>query len=72
MCVVSHVANKAVYMAFLHLVLTYEILPDDSSTAEIDPIKGILDVRHTRAAPRPTKVRFVPRNQRTLSEYLEK
>jgi 3-hydroxyphenylacetate 6-hydroxylase len=70
MCVASHVANKAVYMAFLHLILTYEILPEEGSAADIDPISGIKDVKHTRAAPKPSKVRFVPRNEKVLEDYL--
>ncbi|TVY59463.1 3-hydroxyphenylacetate 6-hydroxylase [Lachnellula cervina] len=71
MCVASHVANKAVYLAFLHLVLTYEILPGEESLTDIDPIQGIKDVKHTRAAPKNSKVFFVPRNEKHLEEYLE-
>jgi 3-hydroxyphenylacetate 6-hydroxylase len=71
MCVASHVANKAVYMAFVQLISTYEIFPEEGLTAEIDPIKGIKDVKHTRAAPKPSKVKFVPRNEKALEAFLD-
>lgn len=70
MCVASHVANQALYMSFLHLIATYELLPDGKTDPDvIDPLKGIEDVRATRAGPKGIKVKFVPRREK---EGLEK
>ncbi|KUJ11266.1 cytochrome P450 [Mollisia scopiformis] len=68
MCVASHVANQGLYMAFLNLVARFELSPgdgvEDINEGCIDPMKGIQDVRATRAGPKGVKVRFVPREGR--------
>lgn len=65
MCVASHVANQGLYMAFLHLIATYELLPAGKMDVEvIDPLKGIEDVRATRAGPKGVKVKFVLRQEK--------
>ncbi|KAG0652783.1 3-hydroxyphenylacetate 6-hydroxylase [Hyphodiscus hymeniophilus] len=73
MCVASHVANQGLYMAFLHLVATYELLPADGvvDAAVVDPMRGIEDVRATRAGPKGVKVRFVPRAEKLFDANLE-
>jgi 3-hydroxyphenylacetate 6-hydroxylase len=42
MCVALHLANKALYTVFLHLIGNFEIFPsaDDKGNIEIDPLKG--------------------------------
>jgi cytochrome P450 len=70
MCVASHVANQGLYMAFLHLIATYELSPDGETDPDvIDPLLGIEDVRATRAGPKGVKVKFAPRREK---EGLEK
>ncbi|KAF4956253.1 hypothetical protein FSARC_11652 [Fusarium sarcochroum] len=65
MCVASHVASKALYTVFLHLVVHFKILPADESDnpSAWDPLAGLLDRENPQAAPLATSVRFVPRNQ---------
>ncbi|KAJ3550168.1 hypothetical protein NM208_g118 [Fusarium decemcellulare] len=64
MCVASHVASKALYTVFLHLVAHFEILPADKSRypSAWDPLTGLLDKENPQAAPLATSVRFAPRN----------
>jgi cytochrome P450 len=64
MCVASYVSNQGLYMAFLHLIATYEVLPADGKRdAEIiDQMLGIEDAIATRAGPKGVKVRFVSRD----------
>jgi 3-hydroxyphenylacetate 6-hydroxylase len=73
MCVASHLANKALYTVFLHLISNFEIFPsvDDEGNIEIDPLKGIDNVNHQRAAPRWQKLRFVPRDLDRLRTALK-
>jgi 3-hydroxyphenylacetate 6-hydroxylase len=73
MCVASHLANKALYTVFLHLISNFEIFPsvDDEGDIEIDPLKGIDNVNHQRAAPRWQKLRFVPRDLDRLRTALK-
>jgi len=72
MCVASHLANKALYTVFLHLIGNFEILPgkDDDGKIDIDPLTGIDNVNHQRAAPRWRKLRFVPRDLNRLRTAL--
>ncbi len=72
MCVASHLANKALYTVFLHLIGNFEILPgkEDEGSIDIDPLTGIDDVNHQRAAPRWRKLRFVPRDLNRLRSAL--
>ncbi|KAF4464133.1 3-hydroxyphenylacetate 6 hydroxylase [Fusarium albosuccineum] len=64
MCVASHVASKALYTLFVHLVAHFEILPADKSRypSAWDPLTGLLDKENPQAAPLATSVRFAPRN----------
>jgi 3-hydroxyphenylacetate 6-hydroxylase len=73
MCVASHLANKALYTVFLHLIGNFEVLPgvENEDSIEIDPLKGIDNVNHQRAAPRWQKLRFVPRDVDRLRTALK-
>jgi 3-hydroxyphenylacetate 6-hydroxylase len=72
LCVASHLANKALYTVFLHLVGNFEIFPaaDERNSIDIDPLKGIDNVNHQRTAPRWQKLRFVPRDSDGLRKAL--
>lgn len=71
MCVAAHLANKALYTVFLHLIGSFEILPGvEDANIDIDPLSGIDNVNHQRAAPRWKKLRFVPRNLDRLKTAL--
>ncbi|KAH9909728.1 cytochrome P450 [Xylariomycetidae sp. FL2044] len=64
MCVASHVATKALYTVFLHLIAHFRILPAQATTdpMEADPIEGLLMRENPIAGPRAREVKFVPRD----------
>lgn len=64
MCVASHVASKALYTVFLHLIAHFQVLPleDSADPSAWDPLQGLLNKENPQAAPAATAVRFVPRN----------
>ncbi|OTB11814.1 hypothetical protein K445DRAFT_306763 [Daldinia sp. EC12] len=64
MCVASHVATKALYAVFLHLIAHFQILPAEETMDPIvaDPIEGLLTRENPIAGPKARTVRFVPRN----------
>ncbi|KAH8691991.1 cytochrome P450 [Talaromyces proteolyticus] len=65
MCVASNLAHKALYLAFLHLIAHFHILPADEGQPKgvAHPIDGASDSRITSTSPKITKARFVPRGQ---------
>ena len=64
MCVASHVASKALYTVFLHLITHFQILPADGVAQDSawNPLDGLLTKGNHQAAPAETKVRLVPRD----------
>ncbi|KAI1073825.1 cytochrome P450 [Whalleya microplaca] len=72
MCVASHVATKALYTVFLHLISHFEILPAEVTTdpIEADPIEGLLMRENPIAGPRAKTVRFVPRDADSTRQTL--
>ncbi|KAI2623627.1 cytochrome P450 [Hypomontagnella submonticulosa] len=64
MCVASHVATKALYDGFLHLIAHFQILPAEETMDPIvaDPIEGLVVRENPIAGPKARTVRFVPRN----------
>ncbi|KAI2473612.1 cytochrome P450 [Annulohypoxylon bovei var. microspora] len=64
MCVASHVATKALYAAFFHLIAHFQVLPAEDTKNPIvaDPIEGLLTRENPIAGPKARTVRFVPRN----------
>lgn len=73
MCVASHVASKALYTVFLHLIAHFKILPaEGASDIEVDPIAGLAVPGNHQAAPRARHVRFLPRNAGITKGMLSK
>ncbi|KAF3062034.1 3-hydroxyphenylacetate 6-hydroxylase [Daldinia childiae] len=64
MCIASHVATKALYAVFLHLIAHFQILPAEDTMDPIvaDPIEGLLTRENPIAGPKARTVRFIPRN----------
>ncbi|KAI1461872.1 cytochrome P450 [Annulohypoxylon moriforme] len=64
MCVASHVATKALYAAFFHLIAHFQVFPAEETKDPIvaDPIEGLLTRENPIANPKARTVRFVPRN----------
>ncbi|KAI1759521.1 cytochrome P450 [Hypoxylon sp. FL1150] len=64
MCVAHHLAHKALYAVFLHLIAHFEVLPvegmDDALIA--DPLEGVSEKEQFVSAPRGSKARLVPRD----------
>jgi hypothetical protein len=81
MCVASHLANRALYLVFLHLFANFKIPPaesrsdefgEDEKSVDFDPIRGVVEVNGLVAEPRHLKLRFVPRNEKDLVQGLNK
>lgn len=71
MCVASHLAHKALYTVFLHLIAHFRILPSEGETIDaIDPIKGLQGISFV-GTPRGWRARFVPREGEKLATWLE-
>ncbi|XDG05335.1 hypothetical protein ABKA04_004950 [Annulohypoxylon sp. FPYF3050] len=71
MCVASHLAHKALYTVFLHLIAHFHILPSEGETIDaIDPIKGLQGISFV-GTPRGWRARFVPREGEKLAAWLE-
>lgn len=79
MCVASHIANRALYLVFLHLLANFKILPAesvgqefgaDTVTDDTDPVKGVRDINGLAAEPRVHALRFIPRNEERLRKAL--
>ncbi|KAI1373212.1 cytochrome P450 [Hypoxylon crocopeplum] len=72
MCVASHVATKALYAVFLHLIAHFQILPAEDTMDPIvaDPIEGLLTRENPIAGPKARTVRFVPRNADAIRRML--
>ncbi|KAI1459621.1 cytochrome P450 [Annulohypoxylon moriforme] len=71
MCVASHLAHKALYTVFLHLIAHFRILPAEGETIDaIDPINGLQGISFV-GTPRGWRARFVPREGEKLAAWLE-
>lgn len=65
MCVASHLAHKALYLAFLHLIAHFKILPStsDEPSSIADPIDGARDGATVSTPPKNEQARFVLREE---------
>ena len=78
MCIANHLAHKALYTAFLHIVAHFHVLPAADGLHDphvIDPLEGLLEKESFVATPRTHRVRLVPRDlertRRMLGESFE-
>lgn len=65
MCVASHLAHKALYAVFLHLIAHFEIIPaeGDEDDALIDnPLEGVAEKEQFVSTSRGFAARLVPRD----------
>ena len=73
MCVAFHLAHKALYTAFLHLIAHFEISPAEGKTDdEINPLGGLNAMDAFIGAPRGWKAKLVPRKGADLGAWLER
>ncbi|KAK5115402.1 hypothetical protein LTR85_009862 [Meristemomyces frigidus] len=70
-CVAQHLAHRALYTVFLHLITKFHILPPDATSAHvIDPLKDLRDPETFVAEPRDFTAKLVPREGEKLSMWL--
>lgn len=69
MCAGSLLANRELYLAFMRMLNSFEILPD--SPVETHPVLGSADPTSLVTMCRHYKVRFRPRNEEALKEALK-
>lgn len=65
MCIANHLAHKALYTAFLHLIAHFEVLPTPESVGDptvIDPLEGLQNKASFVATPGCSTVRLIPRD----------
>lgn len=72
MCAGSHLANRELYAIFSRLVLAFYIKPtaDPKSRPNLDTIDCNSVPTSMVTQPKPFKVRFVPRNEKQLENWI--
>ncbi|KAI8942313.1 hypothetical protein NX059_000392 [Plenodomus lindquistii] len=70
MCAGSLLANRELYLVFLRLLNSFEIVQD--SEVDVHPVRGSSDPTSLVTMCRPYKVLFKPRNEGALREALRK
>ncbi|KAJ6070733.1 cytochrome P450 phenylacetate hydroxylase [Penicillium canescens] len=68
MCVGFLLANRELYLVFMRLINSYEILK--ASPLDTDPVTGATDTTNLATMPKRYSVRFVPRNAAALKSAL--
>jgi len=73
MCAGSHLANRALYTAFLRLITAFEILPpsDPADEPVIDCIRCNATPTSLTMDPRPFKLRLKIRDPISLKKWLQ-
>ncbi|KAF2272965.1 cytochrome P450 phenylacetate hydroxylase-like protein [Westerdykella ornata] len=69
MCAGSLLANRELYLTFIRMLNSFEILPD--SPVETDPVIGSADPTSLVAMCKPYKVIFKPRNEQALETAIK-
>ncbi|ANB14235.1 C-22 sterol desaturase [Sugiyamaella lignohabitans] len=69
MCAGSLLGNRELYLFFMRLISSYEILKHDN--INVDPLTGVKDYGALGSLPYDYKVIFKPRNEAILSEALD-
>jgi len=70
MCTGSLLANRELYLVFLRMLGSFEIVQD--SEVDTHPVRGSADPTSLVTMCRHYQVVFKPRNERVLREALEK
>lgn len=69
MCAGSLLANRELYLVFLRMLNSFELVPD--SDVDVHPVRGSSDPTSLVTMCRAYKVVFKPRNQGILREALK-
>lgn len=68
MCAGSLLANRELYLVFIRTLNSFHLEPH--GTTDCHPLRGNSDPTSLVAIPQKYKVRFVPRNEKALSNVL--
>jgi 3-hydroxyphenylacetate 6-hydroxylase len=68
MCAGSLLANRELYLVFLRLLNSFEVVQD--SKVDVHPVTGSSDPTSLVAMCHPYQVKFKPRNAKALREAL--
>ena len=68
MCAGSLLANRELYLVFLRMLNSFELVPD--SDVDVHPVRGSADPTSLVPMCRAYQVVFKPRNERILREAL--
>jgi 3-hydroxyphenylacetate 6-hydroxylase len=69
MCAGSLLANRELYLIFLRMLNSFELVQD--SEVDVHPVRGSSDPTSLVAMCQPYKVMFKPRHEKALREALE-
>jgi 3-hydroxyphenylacetate 6-hydroxylase len=73
MCVGYILGNRELYIVFLRLISSFQILPDTKdATVDYDPVRGVFDPTSLVSYPKRFRTRFVARDEKKLSVWLAK
>ena len=73
MCAGYVLGNRELYIVFLRLISSFQILPDTKeSTLDYDPVTGVFDPTSLVSYPKRFGSRFVPRDEEKLRMWLAK
>ena len=73
MCAGYVLGNRELYIVFLRLISSFQILPDSKdSQLDYDPVQGVFDPTSLVSYPNRFGSRFVARDDKKLSEWLSK
>lgn len=73
MCAGYVLGNRELYLIFLRLISSFQILPDSKdSCVDYDPVKGVYDPTSLVSYPKRFGSRFMARDDKILSEWLAK
>ena len=74
MCAGYVLGNRELYIVFLRLISSFQILPDSKETkgVDYDPVRGVFDPTSLVSYPERFGSRFVARDDKKLSAWLAK
>ena len=73
MCAGYVLGNRELYVVFLRLISSFQILPDQmGEKLDYDPVKGVFDPTSLVSYPKRFGSRFVARDDQKLEQWLAK
>lgn len=72
MCAGYVLGNRELYIVFLRLISSFQILPDKNENLDYDPVRGVFDPTSLVSYPKRFGSYFVARDDNKLREWLAK